>query len=479
MSYNRYMSIKLYNTLSKEIEEIKTIRENEVSMYHCGPTVYDYLHIGNMRTYLFADVLRRTFEFSGYKVNQVINITDVGHIVDDADEGEDKMEKSAIKNNKTAKEIADFFIDVFFKDLEKLNIETIKTKFPRATDNIQEQIEMIQKLESDGHAYKTSDGVYFDTSTFPEYGKLGNIDLKGLQAGHRVDFNVEKRTPYDFALWKFSHTGEKRQQEWDSPWGVGFPGWHIECSAMAQKYLGNTFDIHTGGIDHIPGHHNNEIAQSESANHAPLANIWMHGAFLNWKDRKMSKSDGSFVTISDLEKYNINPLSYRYFLLQTRYRQPIFLDIEDIKASQTAYYRLKLQIKTIPLHLEANKGPESEKKSEIIIETIKTKITEIIENDLDTPNLLAYLWSFLKDVMIIGDLTREDFLYIIQKFDSILGLKLLEQDVIPEEVLKIKSERDIARENKDFAKSDELRNMIQDLGYEVLDNPDRTEIVKK
>ncbi len=460
MSYNRYMSIKLYNTLTKEIEEIKTIRENEVSMYHCGPTVYDYLHIGNMRTYLFSDILRRTFEFSGYKVNQVINITDVGHIVDDADEGEDKMEKSAMKNNKTAKEIADFFIDVFFDDLEKLNIETKKTQFPRATDNIQEQIKMIQKLESEGHAYKISDGVYFNISTFPEYGKLGNIDLKGLQAGHRVILNEEKRTPYDFALWKFSQADEKRQQEWDSPWGVGFPGWHIECSAMAQKYLGNTFDIHTGGIDHIPSHHNNEIAQSECANHVPLANIWMHGAFLNWKDRKMSKSDGSFITISDLEKNNVSPLSYRYFILQTRYRQPIFFEFSDIQASQTAYYRLKNRIKDI---LKNNQDVDEE--------NIENKITEIIENDLDTPNLLAYLWELVN--------TENINIKIIQKFDSILGLKLLEKDIIPEVVLKLKKERDIARTEKNFTKSDELRNKIQDLGYDVLDNADMSEIVKK
>lgn len=457
------MSIKLHNTLTKEIEAIKTIKEKEVSMYHCGPTVYDYLHIGNMRTYVFADILRRTFEYSGYKVNQVINITDVGHLISDADEGEDKIEKAAYANNKTAKEIADFFTNIFFEDLAKLNIETVNTKFPRATDNIPEQIEMIQKLESEGHAYKTSDGVYFDTTTFPEYGKLGNIDLKGLQAGHRVGLNEEKRTPYDFALWKFSQTDDnkKRQQEWPSPWGVGFPGWHIECSAMAQKYLGPTFDIHTGGIDHIPGHHNNEIAQSECANHAPLANIWMHGAFLNWKDKKMSKSDGTFLTLSDLEKENISSLSYRYFLLQTRYRQPIFFDIEDIKASQTAYYRLKNRIRDI---LKNN----TEIKD---VKNIENKFTEIIENDLDTPNLLAYLWE-----LINGENINKN---IIEKIDMILGLKLLEQDIIPEEVLKIKIERDQARLNKDFAKSDELRDKIKNLGYEVLDNIDDSEVVKK
>lgn len=461
MSYNQKMSIKLYNTLTKEIEEIKTIKDKEVSMYHCGPTVYDYLHIGNMRMYVFADILRRTFEYSGYRVNQVINLTDVGHLVSDNDEGEDKIEKAALKNNKTAKEIADFFINIFFEDLKKMNIKSEGTIFPKATDNIKEQIELIKKLEVEGHAYITTDGVYFDVSTFPEYGKLGNIDLKGLQIGHRVEFNKEKHTPYDFALWKFSPKGIKRQQEWDSPWGIGFPGWHIECSAMARKYLGNTFDIHTGGIDHIPGHHNNEIAQSECANHTPLANIWMHGAFLNWKDKKMSKSDGTFITLEDLKKDNISPLSYRYFLLQTRYRQPIFFDMKDINASQTAYHRLKNRIREI-----------LKNKTEIRDqEYVENKITEIIENDLDTPNLLAYLWELVNHENINEK--------IIQKFDSILGLKLLEQDIIPEEILKIKVERDLARENKDFTKSDELRNKIQDLGYEVLDNSDGTEVVKK
>ncbi len=452
------MPIKLYNTITKEIEEIKTIKEKEVSMYHCGPTVYDYLHIGNMRTYLFADIVRRTFELSGYAVNQVINITDVGHLVSDSDEGEDKMEKSATKNNKSAKEIADFFTNVFMEDLEKLNIETKGTKFPKATENIPEQIALIEKLESEGHVYKTTDGMYFDVSTYPQYGKLGDIDLKGLQAGNRVDFNTEKHTAYDFALWKFSKD-EKRQQEWDSPWGVGFPGWHIECSAMSQKYLGPTFDIHTGGIDHIPVHHNNEIAQSECANHVPLAHTWMHSAFLNWKDRKMSKSDGTFVTLSDLEKENINPLSYRYFLLQTRYRQPIFFEMEDIQASQTAYYRLKNRIQDI-----------LKTKKEIDEETILHQLTEYIQDDLNTPKVLAYFWDLVNDENINKN--------IIEKFDSILGLKLLEQDIIPEEILTLKEERDLARANKDFAKSDELRDKIKNLGYEVLDTPDGTEIKK-
>lgn len=462
MSYNQKMAIRLHNTLSGQTEEIKTNKPKEVSMYHCGPTVYDYLHIGNMRAYIFADTLRRTFEYEGYKVNQVINLTDVGHLVSDADEGEDKIEKASNKTGKTAKEIAEFFTNIFFEDLKKINVNTQNTIFPKATDNIPEQIEMIRKLEAEGHAYKTDDGIYFDVSTYKDYGKLGHIDLKGLEAGARVEFNQEKHTPYDFALWKFSNPNEKRQQEWDSPWGVGFPGWHIECSAMSQKYLGNTFDIHTGGIDHIPVHHNNEIAQSECANHVPLANIWMHSAFLNWKDKKMSKSDGSFVTLSDLEKQGIDPLSFRYFVLQSRYSQPIFFDIQDVEASQTALTRLKNRIQEI-IKTERNIN-----ESEMI-----NKISEIIDNDLDTPKLIAYLWDLVKDENINKN--------IIERFDSILGLKLLEikEIEIPNEILKLVEERKIARENKDWAKSDEIRDTIKKLGFDLLDNANGdTEIIR-
>lgn len=458
------MAIKLHDTMTQKTEDINTIKDGEVSMYHCGPTVYQYQHIGNMRTYVFADILRRTFEYEGYKVKQVINITDVGHLVSDNNEGEDKVEKSARENNKTAKEVTDFYTKIFLDDLKKLNINTTNTLFPHATDNISEQIDIIEKLEKENHTYKTKDGIYFDVSTFPDYGKLGNIDLKGLQAGNRVEFSGEKHTPYDFALWKFSNPEEKRQQEWSSPWGIGFPGWHIECSAMSEKYLGKNFDIHTGGIDHIPVHHNNEIAQSVCANHVPLANIWMHSAFLNWKDRKMSKSDGDFVTLSDLEKQNINPLSYRYFLLQTRYRQPIFFEMEDLEASQTAYHRIKNKIHDI-----LNKNTESNIINIEIESGINDDIKNIIEDDLNTPKLLAYLWDLIKDEKINKN--------IIEKIDSILGLKLLEHKIIPNNILKLKKERDEARKNRDFKKSDDLRDAIKKLGYQVLDSNDNSEII--
>ncbi len=458
------MAIKLYNTLTNKIEEVKTNKNNEVSMYHCGPTVYDYLHIGNMRAYIFTDTLRRVFEYKEYKVNQVINITDVGHLVSDDDEGEDKIEKASNKSGKSAKEVSEFFTNIFFEDLKKINTLTDKTIFPRATDNINEQIEMIKKLEKEGHTYRISDGIYFDVSTYKEYGKLGHIDLSGLEAGSRVEFNQEKHTPYDFALWKFSNPQEHRQQEWDSPWGVGFPGWHIECSAMSEKYLGKNFDIHTGGIDHIPVHHNNEIAQSECANHTPLANIWMHNAFLNWKDKKMSKSDGTFVTLSDLENQGIHPLSFRYFILQTRYRQPMFFDIKDIEASQTALYRLKKRIQEI-IKLDIKLD-----ESEII-----KNISNIIEDDLDTANLIAYLWELIKNENINTN--------IIEKFDLILGLKLLEPEkeniIIPEEIQRLIGERKIARQNKDWNKSDEIREKIKNLGFDLSDDADGNTKISK
>lgn len=468
------MAIKplhLYNTLTKNIETLKPIHNNEVRMYHCGPTVYDYLHIGNMRTYVFADTLRRACEYLGYTVKQVINITDVGHLVSDADEGEDKMEKGAKKHGKTATELAQYFTDVFYTDLKRLNIHTEGTVFPKASEHIPEQISLIQKLEAEGHTYTTSDGVYFDASTWDEYGKLGNINLEGLQAGARIGHSDEKHTPHDFALWKFSpKDGSTRQQEWDSPWGVGFPGWHIECSAMAEKYLGKTFDIHTGGIDHIPVHHNNEIAQSEAANHVPLANIWMHGAFLNWKDRKMSKSDGSFVTLSDLEKDGISPLGFRYFLLQSKYRQPVFFDMEALKASEVAYKRLREKIR----HLwELSKDIEGG--------DIQHNIAEYISNDLNTPEALASVWEKVKELEHTP-VSQKVLATYVHEIDAVLGLDLYSATVeiqIPDEVVGLLEKRQKAKEEKDWDLADTLRTQIEDMGYTILDTKEGVRVIRK
>ena len=294
------MILKLYNTLTRKKEVFKPIRKGEVGMYTCGPTVYWYQHIGNLRTYIFSDILKRVLIYNGYKVKQVMNVTDVGHLTSDSDEGEDKIEKAAKKEGKKAQDIADFYLKIFKEDFKKLNISEPDI-WCRATKHIKEQIELIKKLEKKGFTYKTSDGVYFDTSKLKDYSKLARLKIENLQAGKRVAIG-EKKNKTDFALWKFSKQPGKRQQEWKSPWGIGFPGWHIECSAMSSKYLGKQFDIHTGGEDHIPVHHTNEIAQSEAAfGKKPWVKFWIHGAYLTFSGEKMSKSKGAIATISDLE----------------------------------------------------------------------------------------------------------------------------------------------------------------------------------
>ncbi len=468
--------LQLYNTLTKEIDTLKPIHENSVYMYHCGPTVYDYLHIGNMRTYVFADTLRRACEYLGYNVKQVINITDVGHLVSDGNEGEDKMEKGSQKHGKTAEEVAQFFTDVFHQDLAKLNIKTQDTEFPQATRYIPEQIALIQELEKRGHTYTTSDGVYFDVSTWKDYGKLGQIDLSGLEAGKRVQHSLEKHTDYDFALWKFSpQDGTKRQQEWNSPWGIGFPGWHIECSAMSMHILGETFDIHTGGIYHIPVHHNNEIAQSESVTGKPLAHIWMHGAFLNWKDRKMSKSDGSFVTLVDLEKEGVSPLGFRYFLLQSKYRQPVFFDMEALKASEVAYRRMQEHLLVLREKLVQVNNPDNE----IQLNLLTQHFIEYIADDLNTPKVVAEIWSQLSETELFSSLSIADFDSYVDHVNDLLGLNFEKSIMIPSEVQELLNKRQVAKDAKDWAEADVLRDQIESLGYAVLDTKEGVRVVRK
>lgn len=467
------LKLHLHDTLTKESKDLKPVHAGEVRMYHCGPTVYDYLHIGNMRAYVFADTVRRACEYAGYTVKQVINITDVGHLVDDADVGEDKMEKGAAKLGKTAQEVATYFTDIFHTDLAALNIKTLHTEFPKATDHIPEQIALIQELEKRGHTYITSDGVYFDVATWKQYGKLGDINLEGLEAGKRIAHNIEKHTDYDFALWKFSPKEEKRQQEWSSPWGVGFPGWHIECSAMSMKYLGETFDIHTGGIDHIPVHHNNEIAQSESVTEKPLANIWMHGAFLNWKGGKMSKSDGTFVRLADLEVKGITPLAYRYFLLQSKYRQPISFDEESLQAAQTAYNRLKEKVARIwTVSKTIDSGDDLKNKLDAV--------GEMIGNDLNTPEVLAYVWETLKEIEL-KPVNETVFMHFVDSIDALLGLELTKACVdlvLPESIKLLIEERHQAKANQDWTRADEIRAEIAEAGYELLDTKDGVKINK-
>jgi cysteinyl-tRNA synthetase len=467
--------IQLHNTLSGKKEEFKPFKKTlfgtpKVGMYHCGPTVYNYPHIGNLRAYVFADTLKRLMLASGFKVQQVINITDVGHLVSDADTGEDKMEKARLREHKSAHEIAEFYTNVFFENLKDLNIDSTGTKFPRATDYIKEQIAIVATLEKKGFTYKTTDGIYFDTSKFPHYGKLGNIDIGGIREGERIGVNTEKKNPTDFALWKFSPVGsaEKREQEWPSPWGVGFPGWHIECSAMSKALLGETFDIHTGGIDHIPVHHNNEIAQSEGSTGKDFVHYWMHSAFMNIEGGKMAKSEGNFITLASVVEKGITPLAYRYFLLGARYSTPLNFTWEALEAGAQAYKRLTSALSELPT------GGKVDKE-------LAEQALSFIADDLDTPKTLALLWDILKH----DSLSPADKKATIIKIDALLGLNLgkvlpkAKAVDLPAEILKLAEDRIFARTAKNWKKSDDLRLEIESLGYDVKDTPEGQQILKK
>lgn len=457
------VDIYLHNTLTGKKELFKSIKKNlfgrpKVSMYHCGPTVYNYPHIGNLRAYVFADTLKRLFKATGYNVKQVINITDVGHLTSDADTGEDKIEKAKKRESKSAWDIAKFYADVFFDNLNDLNIDTTGTQFPRATQFIKQQIDIIRQLEKKGFTYKTSDGIYFDTAKFPAYGKLGNIDIHGLREGERIGVNDEKKNPTDFALWKFSPNGEKRDMEWPSPWGVGFPGWHIECSAMSASLLGIPVDIHTGGIDHIPVHHNNEIAQSEAAFGRQFVRFWLHSAFVNIAGGKMAKSEDNFVTLETLKKKGYDPLMYRYFLLGARYSTQLNFTWEALDAAATAYKRFVTTMVALPPGGKVNKD-------------LYNKALSYMADDLDTPKVLALSWDILKDESI----SPADRMATLGEIGKLLGFDRPYQpknEAISNEVLTLVKERELARTDKNWKKSDELRDKIKALGYEVKDTPE-------
>jgi cysteinyl-tRNA synthetase len=471
------MDIYLHNTLSLKKELFTPIVPGAVSMYNCGPTVYHYAHIGNMRSYVFADTIKRMFVSHGYTVNQVINITDVGHLVSDSDDGQDKMEKGALREGKTVWEIADMYTQAFFSDLEKLNIERQTITFPKATDYIAQQIEMIQALENNGYTYTTTDGVYFDTKKFPEYGMLGHINLAGLEDGARIGVHAEKRNPTDFALWKFSPKDEQRAMEWTSPWGIGFPGWHIECSAMSKALLGDTFDLHTGGIDHIPVHHNNEIAQSVCANKKPFVHYWMHNAHLTVSEGKMAKSGDNFITIQTLEKENIDPVALRYLFLTARYSSPLQFSWEALKGAEAALKKLR-KIKIV-LNEQVKKNNEPlhlENPREIVID-YKNNFLVYVSDDLDTPKALALVWEIVKN----EDLSDPEKRHLLWNFDKVLGLNLDKEEtvVLSTEVADLVAQRDTARAHKDFALSDELRTQIENLGFTVSDTDTGTQIEKK
>lgn len=457
--------IKLYNTLTRKKEAFKEIKKGQVGLYTCGPTVYWYQHIGNLRSYIFSDVLRKTLEYNGLKVKQVVNVTDVGHLTNDSDDGADKMEVAAKKEGKTAKQIANFYFSEFAKDFIKLRIKE-PWKWVWATEHVKEQIDLIKKLEKKGFTYETKDGIYYDSSKFKNYGKLAKLNVKGLQKGKRVGFG-DKRNSTDFALWKLSDEKEERQQEWDSPWGLGFPGWHIECSAMSMKYLGSRIDIHTGGEDHLPIHHTNEVAQSEAATGKKFVNYWMHGYFLLNKGRKVSKSKGGLYTISELEEEGYDALAFRYLCLQAHYRTQMNFSLEALDAAQNAYEKIKRKV--IELKEMKHKGLDSTK--EYLIRFLKA-----INDDLNMPQALNVFWSVLDDV----DFDAGKKLKLLEKFDSVLGLgiKNMKSEGVPKGIKELVKKREELRKNKKFAEADIVRNRILEKGYGVEDSEGKS-VVRK
>lgn len=458
------MVLKFYNTLTKQIDEFKPITQGKVSMYNCGPTVYNYAHIGNLRAYIFADVLKRTLTHAGYEVTQVINVTDIGHLSSDNDDGEDKMTKALVREGKSLtlasmREVADFYFEKFKEDLTLLDIQ-MPSYFPFASDHIQEDIEIVSGLIEKGFGYTLSDGVYFDTSKFPHYGALGGVVSQDDEHS-RIGVHTEKRNPRDFAIWKFND-----ELGYEAPFGKGFPGWHIECSAMSRKYLGDTFDIHTGGIDHIPVHHNNEIAQSESFTGKQYVHYWLHNDFVNIGEDKMSKSGENFITLRTLSEKNINPLAYRLLVLGAHYKTQLNFSWDALEGSLQALKRLYSHVRAI-----------SDTKGGAIEKSYMTRFEDALANDLNTPLALATMWELLKST----DVTPENKYTTLIAFDSILGLGLadIKKEIIDESILKLVHEREDARAQKDWNRADELRTEIDSLGYEINDTPNGPDILKK
>ena len=457
--------INFYNTLTRTKEEFKPIQTGKVGIYSCGPTVYSSPHIGNMYAYVSWDILTRTLRYLGFEVNQVMNITDVGHLTSDADSGEDKMEKGSKREGLSVWEVAKKYESEFMESLEMLNI--VKPSiFCRATDHIKEQIELIEKLEKNGFTYKISDGIYFDTSKFPGYGDFARLNLDKIKEGARVEENQEKINPSDFALWKFSPLGIKRQMEWESPWGMGFPGWHIECTAMSTKYLGETFDIHTGGEDHIPVHHTNEIAQGYGAFGHQTANYWIHNAFITIGIDKMSKSKGEVYTIRQLKEKGFDPIVYRYMSINSHYKGGMAFSLEGLETARLSYEKLLLSVSKWK---ETGGGGK-------VDESYKTEFGEVISNDLAMPEAMAVVWKLVK-----SDLTDSDKLATILDFDRVLGLRLdreVVEDKIPEEVTKMAEERQKLKDEKRWAEADEIRDKILEIGFVVEDNKNGYKIRK-
>ena len=463
------MQIKLYNTLTHKKEEFIPIKKEKVSIYSCGPTVYSYAHIGNFRAYIFMDTLRRVLKYNGYKLNHVMNITDVGHLTSDADTGEDKMEKAARREGKDPYEIAKFYTDFFMKDLEDLNIDKPNV-ITKATDNIKEMMEMVEEIIKNGYGYETSKGIYFDVSKLDKYPVLSNNDVSGEEHGARIEVDKEKRNPYDFAIW--IKAPENHIMKWDSPWGKSYPGWHIECSAMGRKFLGENFDIHTGGVDHIPVHHENEIAQCKGAfGHNP-ANFWMHCEFLLVDGGKMSKSLGNIYRLEDLRKKEIEPLAYKLFCFNSHYRNKLNFTFEGAASSQKALSRLR---EGYLKNLEGNEDVLDEE-----IEEYERRFHEAINDDLNMPLAMGIVWEIIRNKT-----KSKKFSDLLEKFDEVLGLdlknskKYLEKEIsLPEEILNLVEKRNKAKQEKDYKLADEIRDELKEKGYIIKDSKDGVKVEK-
>lgn len=463
------MQIKLYNTLTRKKEEFKPLLGNEVRMYSCGPTVYSYAHIGNFRAYIFMDNLRRMLKYNGYRLKHVINITDVGHLESDADEGEDKMQKAAKRENKDPFEIAEFYTNIFMRDMERLCIDKPEI-IAKATEHITDMEEFVKELVQNDYAYETSKGLYFDISKLDKYPVLSNRNVDDQIAGARVEVDKEKRNPYDFAVW--IKAPKEHIMKWDSRWGMSYPGWHLECSAMGRKYLGEEFDIHTGGIDHIPTHHENEIAQSKGVSGKIPAKTWMHCEFLQVDGGKMSKSLGNTYTLDILKEKGIEPLAYKIFCYTSHYRNKINFTFEGAEAAQKSLKRLREG------YLKHTEGDEE--ISDFEIKDFEDRFLEAINDDLNMPVAMSIVWEIVKNPKKSKDLAK-----LLLRFDEVLGLDLKnakiedKKEELPEEVLELMNRRKEARENKDWTLSDRLRDEINSLGYSVKDTKEGMEISRE
>jgi cysteinyl-tRNA synthetase len=464
--------MELYNTLTRTVTTFTPQHPDRTTVYTCGPTVYDYPHIGHWFTYLRTDLLIRTIKASGYSVEWVMNVTDVGHLVSDNDEGEDKLEKGARREGKTAWEVAAFFSNAFFEDMKQMNIVT-PNHIVKATDHIPEQIALITLLEKKGYLYVIDDGVYYDTSLFPQYADFARLDVDEQQAGKRVSFNPQKRHSSDFAVWKFSPKNTTRDMEWPSPWGVGFPGWHIECSAMSMKYLGDTLDIHTGGIDHIPVHHSNEIAQSEAATGKRFANYWFHSNHLMVNGEKISKSLGNSIRLEDITAQGISAQALRLHILESHYRNQSKFSMESLLAAQT---RLKDLEAMAVLRYQAQATSRGSQQLTFKIEDVAAELLRTLQNDLHTPQALAYLSAVSTEVqaVLLDQSQISSFVSMLEAIDRMLGLALSQQADISVEQRQLIAARDQARIDKQWPQADQLRDQLNGAGIGLRDSQSGT-----